>query len=124
MTHPLVSVLQVAVPLWIDELRQRADLGEYISAAAPAISQLIAERGDRLLYRSKREGETAEVFNRFAEGIALLSFVPGGVTIFGLHFESPSTVAPANRSMVGVVVEPPKHSGTRSKPRRKKPKAH
>jgi hypothetical protein len=32
--------------------------------------------------------EIADLRDRLAEGVAILSFAPGGVTVFGLHFES------------------------------------
>jgi hypothetical protein len=33
-------------------------------------------------------GESAKAFNALARGIAALSFAPGGVTTFGMHFEA------------------------------------
>lgn len=87
MTDLLAISLSAAVPIWIHDLQQRADLPEYSQQRCPEISQIIAEKGDRLLYRKK--GETAGVFNALAEGIALLAFAPGGVTIFGNHYEAP-----------------------------------
>ena len=78
----LVVSLEVAVPLWVERIRA----GEVVDA--PSIAQTIAEKGDVLMFGSKRKGEQAAVFNELAKGIAMLSFCPGGVTTFGLHFES------------------------------------
>jgi hypothetical protein len=39
------------------------------------------------LFKSKIKGETAKQFNKTALAIAVLSFQPGGIEIFGLHFE-------------------------------------
>jgi len=78
--------LEAAVPLHIDLLRTRPR--HEIEERAREAAQIIAEKGDIILYRSRKKGETAAAFNRLAEGIACLAFAPGGVTIFGLHFEA------------------------------------
>ena len=82
----LSSTLQLAVPLWIERLRGAP--WEHVERRARECSQVIAEHGDNLLFRSKKKGDTAEAFNRLAEGIACLSFCPGGVKIFGEHWEA------------------------------------
>lgn len=50
--------------------------------------QLIAERGDIILYRSKKKGETAKMMNVLTESLALLAFQPGGVTFGAMHFQA------------------------------------
>lgn len=50
--------------------------------------QLIAERGDIILYKSKRKGDTAKMFAVLVESLALLAFVPGGVKFGGMRFEA------------------------------------
>jgi hypothetical protein len=82
----LTMTLQLAVPLWIERLRGAS--WDYISERAKVCAQVVAEKGDIILFRSKTKGETANAFNRLAEGIACLSFVPGGVTVFGQHWEA------------------------------------
>jgi hypothetical protein len=74
------------VPLWIERVRHYSDARRLERAARCA--EVIGEKGDVILYRSKRDGETANAFNHLAEGLACLAFVPGGVTAFGLHFEA------------------------------------
>jgi hypothetical protein len=97
---PLVTTLQVAVPLWIERWKhatpqRRAD-------RAVECADMVAAHGDAILYRTKGrprrlhdetdEGEpgTAEAFNHLAEGIALGAYVPGGITMFGHHWEVPA----------------------------------
>lgn len=46
------------------------------------------QSSEYILFRSKSPGESAAAFNALAEGVAILSFMPRGVTVFGLHFES------------------------------------
>ena len=82
----LQSSLSCAVPLWINTLQNLP--WEYIQERAKCCLQEITERGDNILFRSKKRGKTATAFNRLAEGIACLAFMPGGVDIFGLHFEA------------------------------------
>jgi hypothetical protein len=79
----LREALSVAVPFWIMEIKAAG--GPDLSKTHD-LSHLIAEHGDAILYRVP--GKTAAAFNALAEGVALLSFAPGGVSVFGLHFES------------------------------------
>jgi ribosome modulation factor len=74
--------------MWIDKIQNERWTDEYIHARAAVCAQVVASKGDVILYRSKKRGETAEAFNALAEGIALLSFAPGGVHAFGLDFET------------------------------------
>lgn len=82
----LCTSLQVAVPLWIEELKHQPL--DRVLARAPECAQTVAEKGDILQFGSKKKGETAKVFNQLAEGVAILAFAPGGVRCFGLHFEA------------------------------------
>lgn len=82
----LQSALSAAVPLWIENLKLVP--WSAIQDRLPAIGQQVAEHGDHILYRSKKKGKTAAAFNALAEGVAALSFCPGGITLFGLHFEA------------------------------------
>jgi hypothetical protein len=80
----LPIALQAAVPLWIG--RVRAMTLEQRQARAAELAQVIAERGDSILFRSGKRGESAAVFNALAEGLAIGAFQPGGVTAFGSHW--------------------------------------
>jgi hypothetical protein len=78
--------LAAAVPLWVAELRGRPF--SQLQARAQACAATIAAHGDWLLYGAKRPGRTAEVFNQLAEAVAILALQPGGVEVFGLHFQA------------------------------------
>lgn len=82
----LKSTLSVAVPLWIERVRGYSEADRL--ARGRQCAQAVAERGDRVLYRSNKRGETAAAFNALAEGIACAAFQPGGIRAFGLHFEA------------------------------------
>jgi len=73
--------LEVAVPMWIDRLKQKP--WSVIEVRAKDAGRMIAEHGDNILYKSLKRGETAMAFNGLAEGVAILAFMPGGVKIFG-----------------------------------------
>jgi hypothetical protein len=50
--------------------------------------KLIAERGDIIMYRSKKKGETAKMVNVLVESLAMLAFTPGGVTFGDMRWEA------------------------------------
>jgi len=78
--------LQTAVPLWIENLKNRP--WEELQKIVNEAQKMIAEKGDNILFKSNREGETAEAFNHLARAVAVLSFVPGGITFMDMHFET------------------------------------
>jgi hypothetical protein len=78
--------LDAAVPMWARELHDRP--WSYLQHRATVCGQAVAEHGDVLQFGGGgRKGATAEAFNRLAEGLACLSFAPGGVTFLGRHWE-------------------------------------
>lgn len=85
----LRDALQVAVPLWCAEVEPWDEA--YRAERRAACSLVIASQGDNILFKGKKPGQSADAFNRLAEGIALLALAPGGVKLFGLHFEATET---------------------------------
>jgi hypothetical protein len=88
MDNHLATMLQVAVPLHIHELKAKGGPSDADLKAATAFGQVLAETGDVLIFGSRKPGETADLFNRTARAIAVLAFCPGGVRLFGCHFEA------------------------------------
>lgn len=84
--HPLKDFTALAVPLWIE--RCKSVPFDQLQAKVQNASDELGSKGDELLFKSKKKGESARLFNLYAESVAVLSFVPGGVTIFGHHFEA------------------------------------
>lgn len=83
----LEASLSVAVPLWIERLRDKPF--DFILERARECGQAVAERGDIIQFRSKKKGASAEAFNRLAEGLACAALVAdGGVRFLGMHFEA------------------------------------
>ena len=85
MNNHLPIALSAAVLLYMLELQEGGGPTLKDVESCKDIAQLIAEKGDQLLYRGK---ETSIVFNELARGIAILSYAPGGVTVFGQHYET------------------------------------
>lgn len=86
---PLLRIaLEAAVPLWIAQIRSEAWPFAEIQRVAKEAAQVVAAKGDVILFKSAKRGETAAAFNALARGIACLAFVPGGVKCFGLCFQA------------------------------------
>lgn len=82
----LRTSLNLAVPMWVFRLSE-VPLDDLVRRA-PDLGQFIGEKGDIMQFKSKKKGESANAFNKLAEGIAILSFMPGGVTFLGDHYEN------------------------------------
>jgi len=80
----LVETLMLAVPLRIWEMRGWAPAAR--QRAAQRSAQVVAERGDDLMFGSRKTGRVAQVFNALAEGLAAAAFQPGGVRFAGRHW--------------------------------------
>ena len=86
--HPLPAALEAACLLRIAELQAKGGPTDWDWSRARSASDLIAERGDILLYRGPKKGDSARVFNEFAYAVAVAAFLPGGIKIFGMHFDA------------------------------------
>lgn len=80
----LVATLELAVPLWIWELRVYTD--KQRAARGNRCAGIVAEQGDILQFGSSKAGKVAGAFNALAEGLACAAYVPGGVTFAGRHW--------------------------------------
>lgn len=82
--------LSEAVPLWftqLEELKKATTDSQFsveLSRRTSESAKILADHGDALMFKTK---ETALAFNALAAGIACLAFCPGGVTVFGIHWE-------------------------------------
>jgi hypothetical protein len=87
----LKTHLEVAVPLRIQEYLQAGgpsdlDYDRVRTVYPPQLGSL----GDVLLFGGKR---AAAVMGMLTDGLAVMAFCPGGVSVFGLHFEAQVAVA-------------------------------
>jgi hypothetical protein len=75
------------VPLFVTELKQRGGPAPSDFDRARAFAPVLAERADTMMYGGKR-GEAAKLMSDMCFAIAVLSFCPGGINIFGNQFEN------------------------------------
>jgi hypothetical protein len=91
-TSNLSLLLAVAIPSAIDDLFQHygnaPGIPAWLVAEALEYGSILSERGDRLLFASKRKGETAEMFVGLVRSLTILSFVPGGVPFGEEHYDA------------------------------------
>jgi hypothetical protein len=86
--------LRCLVPVTVASLWLRGGLPENYQEEAYQLGDAIASTGEALLFyddtpASKKKGiDTESMLVKFVDGTALLSFAPGGVPIYGLHFDS------------------------------------
>ena len=86
MRELLLTHLQAAVPLFVKELQEIPI--EVVMEGARRDSRIVAEKGDLILFKTKRKGESAKAVTALARGLAALSFAPGGVRFMGQTWES------------------------------------
>jgi hypothetical protein len=89
----LVTALSAAVPLRILELCKRGGPTDEDLARVKAYQKDLSEHGEDLFFRSKKPGGSAERFNQTADTIAVLSFCPGGIRIFGERYDGRAMLA-------------------------------
>lgn len=82
----LKAHLAFIVPLRIIEIRQEGREWTEHMARVRTYMPDILERGELLFHYEK--GTSNRLASKVADAIAVLSFVPGGISLFGLHFES------------------------------------
>jgi hypothetical protein len=78
--------LSALVPIAIFDLQKQGGPSEWHFEQCHAFSWKLGAEGDTLLYRVK--GKTGKIMGEFCEVVAALAFVPGGISVFGLHFEA------------------------------------
>lgn len=86
---PLAELLQVAVPLWIATLESVE--ADPLDSPTWRRWRDTAEAEGIFLERTLYDGaspQTPSAFNALAKLIAALSFMPGGVWVFGRHWEA------------------------------------
>lgn len=82
----LQEFLQMAVPLWI--MRFKGLPWEDLKQVMKESETVLEESGELATFAQFKQGQSAKAFNAIAKAIAALSFVPGGIEIFGRHFET------------------------------------
>jgi hypothetical protein len=81
----MASYLLTAVPLQMMALAAKGGPDDADRAAMAGYSRMLAEHGDDLLFGGKYGGGAAA---DLARAVALLSYLPGGIRLFGLYFSA------------------------------------
>jgi hypothetical protein len=84
----LSVALSVSVPLAIADLMRQGGPSASDVGHASSLGAVLAEKGDRLLYRSEVPGETARLFNALVFCLAVLSFTDGGIVFAGQRWQA------------------------------------
>lgn len=89
------AVFNAAIMLHCLELRAQSGPTPEQWALLPEYSQLLSERADVMLFGGGKKGEAADLFDKTCFAVACLSFLPGGITFMGKHYESIATESEA-----------------------------
>jgi hypothetical protein len=90
--HIIKGFCELVVPFKIADLKAKGGPNDFQWDWVQSFGDTLGERGDILLYKSDKKGETASIFNQFTYALAIMAFAPGGVRFAGLHFEvTPAT---------------------------------
>lgn len=89
MNDALLSCsLAAAVPLWVHQIVREDWSPERMRRESEECATVVASKGDIIMFRSPKRGETAAAFNALARGVAILSFQVGGVVCFGSRYST------------------------------------
>ena len=87
MDNGLAIAMSAAVPLHIIQLQEWGGPSQEDLDSMVELAPLLGEKGDILLFGGGKKGECADLFNKTAHAIAVMAFCPGGIDIFGQHYE-------------------------------------
>jgi hypothetical protein len=93
--HLIQTHLAAAVPPLIIELILQGGPTDFDYKRAREHGRYIAEHGDAIMFY--KIGQSSEAMTRLVEGLAVLSFAPLGVRIFGLWFDASKIAARLGR---------------------------
>lgn len=86
MNPALPIALSASIPLKIADINLRGGPTKQDFDRARSFADVLATQGDVLMFGGKK-GEAAKLFNELAFACAVCAFIPGGITIFGDHYE-------------------------------------
>lgn len=85
--HLIQAHLSAFVPLEILELKKQGGPAAWQFEKAAKLCPMIGTHGDAFLFGGK-PGEAGRYMGQLVEVLAIMAFMPGGVTAFDLHFEA------------------------------------
>ena len=86
----LTSAMQAAIPIWIAKWKQQPweMVWKRLGEQTKTLPDMLGSKGEILMFGGGKKGEATKLFNETAEAVALMSFLPGGIDIFGDHWET------------------------------------
>jgi hypothetical protein len=84
----LQTTLEATVPFRMLELRQQGGPLDRDWQETRDFADVLATEGDAVLFKGHKKGDTARVMKGLIRALAVMAFVPGGVTAWGLHFDA------------------------------------
>lgn len=87
--HPLNMALMMAVPIQMFALAEQGGPTAEDFAQLQELDAILERADELLLFKGKgaKPGELAEAFNKLARGLAVMSYIPGGVTFGGEFYQ-------------------------------------
>jgi acetolactate synthase small subunit len=85
----LSLALSAAIPIRMLRLIKRSGPEDEDFERVHMYVQDFVERGTDLFFSGSSEGVKADRFEQVVDAIAVLAFCPGGLTIFGEHYQGP-----------------------------------
>ena len=86
--YELEAFLDLSVHLRVLTLKEKGGPKKADLNRIKSYLTLLGEKGNFLWTKSPKKGDTAKVSNAVADAIAVLSFLPGGLDVFGRHWEN------------------------------------
>lgn len=86
--EPMEKHLPMAVNREIERMKQHGGPTEADRQGIEGFSERIGSEGDILLYGGGKKGQAEELFHLTALAIAVMSYHPGGIHIWGNHYET------------------------------------
>lgn len=88
MSWHIQIFLETSVSLRILEYQQRGGPTDSDFDRIYETCDVLCERGDDLIFGNENRGKVAKLANMLADALAVMAFLPGGVDVFGSHFEA------------------------------------
>ncbi len=86
-------MLSLAVPWKIIEIIERGGVTNADCERMKTYQEHLTAHGDDLLFRSTKHGGTAEQLDQLADVMAVMSFLPGGISVFGERYAGNAMLA-------------------------------
>lgn len=92
----LESTLILSVPFWIEKIKMLSSEERY--NRAKICGEILKTMGEAAIYKTDVPGSSKDAFNSLAEAIAIMSFVPGGIEVFGTRWITDGSKKVENRN--------------------------